>query len=214
MQSGRSCHSVDRGFEASTLAEVPGLQVCHCHPAVKQWLLDHTRCHHSSLGCSLTSLLFQIYSQPRRVFPELLQHVVLHATCLFPTQQRESTEAVLVVSTVAVPGTSSGRSNSSSSCGLMLLDFPFPTADNVWVMMIVRRIRGKISELFFAVLCTKIVHSDMHTCMSSYYSWLLLSVYDFSWFRLFRFVFYVCFCYFVPVLFALIVLDLVSPGLR
>jgi len=123
---------VDRGFEASTLAEVPGLQVRHCHPAVKQWLLDHTRCHHSSLGCSLTSLLFQIYSQPGRVFLKLLQQVVLHATCLSPTQQRESTEAVIVVSTVAVPGTSSGRSNSSSSCGLMLLlDFPFPTAVNV-----------------------------------------------------------------------------------
>jgi len=30
-------------------------------------------------------------------------------------------------------------------------------------MMIVWRIRGKIPELFYVVLCTTVLHSDMHT---------------------------------------------------
>ena len=35
-----------------------------------------------------------------------------------------------------------------------------PPVDIIWAMMIVWRIRGKLSELFCAVLCTTVVHSD------------------------------------------------------
>jgi len=44
--------------------------------------------------------------------------------------------------------------------------------------MIVWTIRGKISELFCAVFCTIVVHSDMHTHMSSSYNccWFRFSV--------------------------------------
>ena len=38
-----------------------------------------------------------------------------------------------------------------------------PPVDIIWAMMIVWRIRGKLSELFCAVACTTVVHNDMHT---------------------------------------------------
>jgi len=60
---------------------------------------------------------------------------------------------------------------------------------------------GRLSELFSVVLCsTKVVHSETHTLMS-------------IWF-MFRFSLdldslFVCFCHFVPVLFAFVLLGLV-----
>ena len=50
--------------------------------------------------------------------------------------------------------------------------------------MIVWRIRGKLSELFCAVLCTTVVHNDMHT----YEQFLKMSVgLGLVFARLFRF---------------------------
>jgi len=46
-------------------------------------------------------------------------------------------------------------------------DWISPPAGNIWAVMIVRRILGILSELFCTVLCMTVVHSDMHTHMSS-----------------------------------------------
>jgi len=42
---------------------------------------------------------------------------------------------------------------------------PSPAVDSVWAVVIVQRDdEGKLLELFCAVLCTTVVHSDMHAC--------------------------------------------------
>jgi len=40
---------------------------------------------------------------------------------------------------------------------------PSPPVDIIWATMIVRRIRGKLSDVFCAVLCTTVVQNDTHT---------------------------------------------------
>jgi len=40
---------------------------------------------------------------------------------------------------------------------------PFPQIDIIGVVVIVWRVRGKLSGLFCAILCATIVHSEMHT---------------------------------------------------
>ena len=40
---------------------------------------------------------------------------------------------------------------------------PFPQIDIIGAMMIVWRVRGKLSGLFCAILCATIVHSELHT---------------------------------------------------
>ena len=58
----------------------------------------------------------------------------------------------------------------------LLLCYLSPPVDSIWAMMSVWRIRGKISELFCAVLCTAVVHSDIHIHMSrSFECWFRFS---------------------------------------
>ena len=42
---------------------------------------------------------------------------------------------------------------------------PFPQIDIIGAVVIVWRVRGKLSGLFCAILCATIVHSAMHTHM-------------------------------------------------
>ena len=51
-----------------------------------------------------------------------------------------------------------------------------PPSDNIWAMLIVWRIRGRLSELFCAVLCNTVVHNHMHTDMNSSYRWTALGL--------------------------------------
>jgi len=44
-----------------------------------------------------------------------------------------------------------------------LISLPFPQIDIIGAMLIVWRVRGKLSGLFCAILCAAIVHSAMHT---------------------------------------------------
>jgi len=77
------------------------------------------------------------------------------------------------------------------------------------------RIRGKLSELFCAVLCTTVVHNDTHT--HTYEHLLKINVglgLVFVFVHLFCVFFWFSLDYFVLVLFALIVLGLVSSVLR
>ena len=60
------------------------------------------------------------------------------------------------------------------------LDLPLcntiPQTDIIGAMMIVCRLRGKLSGLFCAILCATIVHSAMHTLMNrsnSFLDWVL-----------------------------------------
>jgi len=46
---------------------------------------------------------------------------------------------------------------------VLLMALPFPPVDSTWAMMIVWRIRGRLSELLCAVFCTVVVHSDTYT---------------------------------------------------
>ena len=81
-------------------------------------------------------------------------------------------------------------------CCAVCLCLPPSPIDVIWAGMIVWRIRRKIirrlSELFSAVLCTTIVHSQMHTQMSSCYRCTRT-----CWFR-FRCLVWGCLCVFLP----------------
>jgi len=50
---------------------------------------------------------------------------------------------------------------------LSSLKYPSHPIDIISAMMIVWRIRRKLSELFHAVLCTTVVHNDTHTHVSA-----------------------------------------------
>jgi len=49
---------------------------------------------------------------------------------------------------------------------------PSAPVDNTWTVMSIWRIRGKISELYCAVVCMIVVHSDTHSHVSSSQIWL------------------------------------------
>lgn len=57
--------------------------------------------------------------------------------------------------------------------------------DSIWTMLFVWRLKLTISHLLCAVLCMTIVHSDIHTTMSSFLIYMLVR---------FRFCFCVCVC--------------------
>ena len=67
----------------------------------------------------------------------------------------------------------------------------FPPVDNIWAMTIVWRIRGRLSKLFCAVLCTTVVHNDTHTYQQ--FSKLTTDL-GFFRFRFFRVFLPFCFC--------------------
>ena len=69
---------------------------------------------------------------------------------------------------------------------------PFPQINIIGAMVIVQRVRGKLSGLFCAILCATIVHSAMHTHMNrpnSSVDWVLS---HWAHFTVLRFIFVLC----------------------
>jgi len=66
---------------------------------------------------------------------------------------------------------------------------PFPQIDIIGAMVIVCRVRGKLSGLFFAILCTTVVHSAMHTHMNRPNSSLDCVLSHWAHFTVLRFIF-------------------------
>jgi len=72
---------------------------------------------------------------------------------------------------------------------------PFPQIDIIGAVVIVWRVRGKLSGLFCAILCATIVHSAMHTHMNRPNRSLDWVLPHWAHFTVLRFIFvYVCKC--------------------
>jgi len=79
----------------------------------------------------------------------------LHMVQLMPLTATPSSVAAVKSRMVYLFGASLPRSSP-----------PFPQIDIIRAVVIVWRVRGKLSGLFCAVLCATIVHSAMHTHMN------------------------------------------------
>ena len=72
---------------------------------------------------------------------------------------------------------------------------PFPQIDIIGAVMIVWRAEGKLSGLFYAVLCATIVHNELHTHLNRPNSSLDWVLSHWAHFTVLRFIFvYVLFC--------------------
>jgi len=67
-------------------------------------------------------------------------------------------------------------------------DTPFPQIDIIGAMVIVWRVRGKLSGLFCAILCATIVHSAMHTHTNRRNSSLDWVLFHWVYFTVLRFI--------------------------
>jgi len=121
------------------------------------------------LSCSLTSLFINIHKRPDRRYKNGVSDVTNAINKLKPGKsdgcsglcsdyfKHAPTVLAVYISLLL---------SALLTHGTMPQGSPFPQIDIIQAVVIVWRVRGKLSGLFCAILCAAIVHSAMHTHMN------------------------------------------------